>query len=214
MRHHIIPPVERGMVQYARQAGQAGTVRAGSALPACEHVPMEAERPDNGEEPVAAAPGEDQVLEGEAPESEEEPLVRVRYGLGRELRLYPDAFVAAYLEAHEETRYELASIRRLILMPGEYTPSKLVLMFEMDDGTTVIAAEGMTNARGFRQLLARLREIAPQIELDPENMDEQLAQALDIRRRYSLGCYGLIFGSCLLLWIFYLVIAVIGHANH
>lgn len=174
---------------------------------------MEAEKRDDAEEPAPDIQGEDQTLEDEASESEEEPLVRVRYGLGRELLLYPDAFVVAYLEAHEETRYELASIRRLILMPGEYTPSKLVLMFEMNDGTTVLAAEGMTNARGFRQLLARLQEVAPQIERDPENMDEQLAQALDIRRRYSLGCYGVIFGSCLLLWIFYLVVAFIGHAS-
>jgi hypothetical protein len=174
---------------------------------------MEAERPDDGEERASESEmqDEDRTLADEAPE--EEPLVRVRYGLGRELLLYPDAIVVAYLEAHEETRYPLASIRRLILMPGEYTPSKLVLMFEMDDGTTVIAAEGMTNARGFRQLLARLQEIAPQIELDPENMDEQLSQALDIRRRYSLGCYGVIFGSCLLLWIFYLLVAFIGHAS-
>ena len=142
------------------------------------------------------------------------PLVRVRYGLGKELRLYPEAIVVAFLEAHEETRYALGSIRRLILMPGEYTPSKLVLMFELDDGDTVIAAEGMTNVRGFRQLLARLKEVAPQIELDPDNMDEQLAQALDIRRRYSLGCYGVALGACVLLWVFYLVVAFIGHVHH
>jgi hypothetical protein len=170
-----------------------------------------------GEE--AAAEGEELVLaehgaaEG-AEDVEETPLVRVRYGLGKELRLYPDAIVVALLEAHEETRYALDGIRRLILVPGEYTPSKLVVMFELDDGNTVIAADGMTNARGFRQLLTQLREIAPQIELDPDNMDEQLAQALDIRRRYSLGCYGVVIGACLLLWIFYLVVALIGHGHH
>lgn len=150
----------------------------------------------------------------EGAEDEEAPLVRVRYGLGKELRLYPDEIGVALLEAHEETRYPLASIRRLILMPGEYTPSKLVVMFELDDDTTVIAAEGMSNARGFRHLLARLKEIAPGIELDPDNMDEQLAQALEIRRRYSFGCYGVVIGACLLLWIFYLVVALIGHIHH
>lgn len=147
-------------------------------------------------------------------DAEEAPLVRVRYGLGKELRLYPDAIVVALLEAHEETRYALEGIRRVILVPGEYTPSKLVLMFELDDGNTVIAAEGMTNVRGFRQLIARLKEIAPQIELDPDNMDEQLAQAIDIRRRYSLGCYGVVIGACLLLWVFYLAVALIGHVHH
>jgi len=185
-------------------------VRAASALPAMrEHVPMDAERRDDTQESAHGTRDSGHTREEESPA--EEPLAQVRYGLGKELLLYPDAIVAVYREAHEETRYALASIRRLILMPGEYTPSKLVLMFELDDGTTVIAAEGMSNARGFRPLLARLKEIAPYIELDPENMDEQLAQALDIRRRYSLGCYGVVFGSCLLLWIFYLIVAFIGH---
>lgn len=165
-------------------------------------------RAEDGEMRAAAEEMED--VEG----AEDAPLVRVRYGLGKELRLYPDAIVVALLEAHEETRYALEGIRRLILVPGEYSPSKLVVMFELDDGNTVIAAEGMTNVRGFRQLLARLREVAPQIELDPDNMDEQLGQALDIRRRYSLGCYGVVIGSCLLLWVFYLVVALIGHVHH
>lgn len=164
---------------------------------------------------AGGAEAQDKELASVADEvAEEAPLVRVRYGLGKELRLYPDAIVAALLELHEETRYPLENIRRLILVPGEHTPSKLVLMFELDDGDTVIVAEGMTNVRGFRQLLARLAEIAPQIELDPDNMDEQLAQAIDIRRRYSLGCYGVVIGACLLLWIFYLVVALIGHVHH
>lgn len=172
--------------------------------------------PQTGASGRAAEEDEDRnaAAETDAEEAEEAPLVRVRYGLGKELRLYPDAIVVAFLEAHEETRYALEGIRRLILIPGEYTPSKLVLMFELDDGTTVIAAEGMTNVRGFRQLLARLKEAAPQIELDPDNMDEQLAQALDIRRRYSLGCYGAALGACLLLWLFYLLVAFIGHIHH
>jgi hypothetical protein len=99
-------------------------------------------------------------------------------------------------------------------MPGDYTPSKLVLMFELDDGNTVIATEGMTNVRAFRPFLAQFKQIAPQIELDPENMDEQLSQALDIKRRYSLGCYGAVIGSCVVLWILYLVVAFVGQQHH
>jgi hypothetical protein len=88
-------------------------------------------------------------------------------------------------------------------------------MFELDDGNVVIAAEGMTNVPGFRRLLTRLHEIRPEIELDPPNMDEQLMQALDIKRRTQIGCYGVLFGSCLLIWIVYLVVALIGaHAPH
>jgi hypothetical protein len=167
------------------------------------------------DEELTAQPGAEGREEERASEQgvEAVPLVRVRYGLGRELRLFSDAFVVAYLEAHEETRYALDGIRRLILVPGEYTPSKLVLMFELDDGNTVIAAEGMSNVRGFRDLLPRLKEVAPWIELDPDNMDEQLGQALDIRRRYAIGCYGAVIGACLLLWVFYLVVALIGHIH-
>lgn len=146
---------------------------------------------------------------------EEQPLARVRYGLGKELRLYPDTFVVAQKEVQDELSLQLDNIRRMILTPGEHTPSKLVLMFELDDGNVIIAAEGMTNVPGFRRLLARLREIRPEIELDPPNMDEQLMQALDIKRRTQIGCYGAMFGACLLVWFIYLVVALIGaHAPH
>jgi hypothetical protein len=149
------------------------------------------------------------------PGEPETPLVRVRYGLGKELQLYPDALLVVHREEHEETRYNLDSIRRLVLTPGEHTPSKLVLMFDLDDGNTVIAAEGMSNVRDFRKLLARLVELRPSLELDPPNMDEQLMQALDIRRRSLIGCYGAVLGVCLLLWILYLVVAMIGaHGAH
>jgi hypothetical protein len=144
-----------------------------------------------------------------------EPLARVRYGVAKELRLYPDSLVVEYLEAHEETRITLDNIKRLILTPGEYNPSKLVLMVDLDDGNTVIVAEGMTNVRAFRVLLAKLQEIRPQIELDPPDMDTQLQQALDIRRRSLLGCYGGMMGLCVALSIIYLVVAYIGmHAGH
>lgn len=150
---------------------------------------------------------------GDIPVEPEQPLARVRYGLGKELRLYPDAFISRQSEAGDELRFPLEHIRRLILMPGEQTPSKLILMFELDDGNAVIVAEGMTNVRDFRKLLAVLEETRPEIELDPPNMSEQLMQALDIRRRSLLGCYGFVFGSCLLVWVVYMVIALIGHGH-
>jgi len=146
--------------------------------------------------------------------AEQQPLARVRYGLARELRLYADSFVVELKEEHEETRYNLGSIKRMVLTPGEYNPSRLVLMFDLDDGTTVIVAEGMTNVRDFRVLLARLQEIRPGIELDPPDMDAQLQQALEIRHRSMLGCYGGILGICVALWIIYLVVAYVGSHAH
>jgi hypothetical protein len=38
-------------------------------------------------------------------------------------------------------------------------------------------------------------------------------QALDIRRRSLLGCYGFLFGSCIILYIIYQVVALIGHGH-
>ena len=112
-------------------------------------------------------------------------------------------------------RFSLANIRRVILTPGDPNPSKLILMFELDDGNTVIAAEGMSNVAEFRTLLSKLREIAPQIETDPPDMDAQLGQALDIRRRSLLGCYGGVAVACVLAYILYLVLAYVGaHVGH
>ncbi len=162
------------------------------------------EHDDRGEPRADAEAGDDQ---------EPQLLARVRYGLGKELLLYPDVFVARQNEVDDELRLNLDHIQRLILMPGEHTPSKLVLMFELDDGNTIIAAEGMTNVKDFRKLLDTLVEARPEIELDPPNMGEQLMQALDIRRRSLLGCYGFVFGSCLILWIVYIIVALIGHGH-
>ena len=94
-----------------------------------------------------------EIEETEEADGVEKPLARVRYGLGKELLLYPDSFVIAYLEEHTETGFNLANIRRMILAPGDPNPSKLVLMFELDDDNIVIAAEGMSNVRDFRKLL-------------------------------------------------------------
>jgi hypothetical protein len=98
----------------------------------------------------------------------------------------------------------------MILAPGDPNPSKLVLMFELDDGNVVIVAEGMSNVRDFRKLLPELQRVAPAIELDPPDMDAQLAQALDIRKRSLFGCYGVVIGVCVLAWVIYLVVAFIG----
>lgn len=145
----------------------------------------------------------------------EQPLARVRYGFGKELQLFPDSFVLLRREEAEADRVELASVKRLVLTPGEPNPSKLILMFDLDDGNTIIAAEGISAVADFRALLAKLREIAPQIELDPPDMDVQLQQALDIRRRSLIGCYGSILVACVVLWIVYLIVAFIGsHAPH
>lgn len=151
----------------------------------------------------------------EAAGEEEQPLARVRYGLGKELQLYPDSIVAVRREEAAADRFALREIRRLILTPGDPNPSKLALMFEMDDGATVIVAEGMSSVAEFRVLLRKLQEVAPQIELDPPNMDEQLGQALTIRRRSLLGCYGSVIGVCVLAYIAYLVLAFVGaHVGH
>ena len=139
-----------------------------------------------------------------------QPLARVRYGLGNELLLYPDSFVLLRREEAAADRVELASVKRLVLTPGDPNPSKLILMFDLDDGNTIIAAEGMTSVNEFRALLAQLHDIAPQIELDPPDMDTQLKQALDIRRRSLVGCYGAVLGACVLLWIIYLAVAFFG----
>jgi hypothetical protein len=140
-------------------------------------------------------------------------LERVRYGLGKELRLYPTELAVVNLDAHEEMRISLSSIHRLILAPGDPVPSKLVLMFDLDDGNTIIAAEGMSNVKDFRRLLARLIAIKPDLTLDPPDMDEQLRQALDIRRRSLLGCYGSVVLACFFLWLIYMAVALLPHVT-
>lgn len=167
----------------------------------------------HGDAPLPTSPHDDPETEGETvglADEDVQPLSRVRFGLGKELRLYPDEFVVVQLEAGEELRLRLAHLRRLILTPGEQVPSKLVLMFDLDDGNTIIAAEGMSNVRDFRRLLERLVALKPELELDPPNLDEQLAQALDQQRRSLLGCYGFVAASCIILWLIYMLVAFVG----
>lgn len=198
--------------EFERRSGAEGegTPLAGSAG---EHGEPHDEPP--GEQSGGPAAAHDDELDDgvDVGQGEPMPLARVRYGLAKEMRLYRQTIVVELKEEHEETIYHLDSIKRIILTPGEYNPAKLVLMFDLDDDTTIIVAEGMTNVRDFRVLLAKLREVHPEIELEPADMDTQLQQALEIRRRSLLGCYGGFAGICVALWIIYLVVAWVGHVH-
>src|SRR6266516_7498722 len=138
------------------------------------------------------------------------PIGVVRFGMGKEIRLYFDELVVTGHEEEQETRVQLEAIKRLTLMPGDPNPAKLVLMADLDDDTTIILAEGMSNARDFRAMLPHITELCPDIQLDPPDMSEQLRQALNTRRAWTLTCYGLILLVCILLFVLYLVIAFIG----
>src|ERR1700682_4640491 len=141
------------------------------------------------------------------------PVKVVRFGIGKELRLYADELAVTGVEEGQEIRLRLESISRLILVPGDPTPSKLVLMADLDDDTTVILAECMSNARDFRAMLPRIREFCPDMQFDPPDMEEQLRQALNTRRAWSLTCYGTFLLVCVVLFGLYLIVAYIG-AHH
>lgn len=141
------------------------------------------------------------------------PISTVRFGMGKELRLYLDELVVTGQEEDKELHLQLQAIKRLILMPGDPNPAKLILMADLDDDTTVILAEGMSNARGFRAMLPHIIELCPDLQLDPPDMSEQLRQALNTRRAWTLTCYGTFLLICILLLVFYLVVAYIG-AHH
>ncbi len=141
------------------------------------------------------------------------PISTVRFGLGKEIRLYTNELVVTGQEENQEIRVELEAIKRLTLTPGDPNPAKLVLMADLDDETTIILAEGMSNARDFRVMLPYLTELCPNLQLDPPDMGEQLRQALNNRRAWALTCYGAILLVCVLLYVLYLVVAFIG-AHH
>jgi hypothetical protein len=134
----------------------------------------------------------------------------VRFGMGKEIRLYTDELVVTGQEEDQEIRLQLEAIKRLILMPGDPNPAKLVLLADLEDDTTVILAEGMSNARDFRAMLPHLIELCPDIQLDPPDMSEQLRQALNNRRAWALTCYGSFLLICILLLALYLLVAYIG----
>lgn len=139
-----------------------------------------------------------------------EPVSRVRFGIGKELQLYEDEFVVTNPEAGKEIRLPLEALKRLTLMPGDPNPSKLVLLADLDDDSTVILAEGMSNAKAFRAMIPHLQELHPELELDPPDMGEQLRQALNTRRAWTITCYGAILLICAFLYALYLIVAYIG----
>ncbi len=138
------------------------------------------------------------------------PINVVRYGMGKELELYSDELVITSREEGKETRLPLEMIERLTLTPGDPTPSKLVLMADLNNGETVLLVDGMTNARDFREMLPHLIQLCPTIQLDPPDMAEQLRQALNNRRAWNLTCYGAIMVICLFLYGLYMLVAWIG----
>jgi hypothetical protein len=137
----------------------------------------------------------------------EEPIYLVRFGIGKEIQLYRDELVITGPEEERAQHTPLSEIKRLILTPGEPTPSKLILMADLTDGSTIILAEGMTNARDFREMLPHLQELLPALQLDPPDMAEQLRQALNNRRAWTLTCYGAIALLCIGLYLLYLIVA-------
>ena len=145
------------------------------------------------------------------------PISTVRFGMGKEIRLYPDELVIAGKEEGKEGRVPLDAIKRLILTPGDPHPGKLILMADLyddeDGDTTVILVEGMTNARDFRAMIPRILELRPDIQLDPPDMEEQLRQALNNRRAWTLTCYGAILLLLIVLYLLYLAVAFLG-AHH
>jgi hypothetical protein len=123
------------------------------------------------------------------------PISVVRFGMGKEIQLFEEELVVTGTEEDQETRIQLHAIKQLTLIPGDPNPSKLVLMADLDDDTTIILAEGMSNARDFRA------------------MEEQLRQALNTRRAWTLTCYGSFILICVLLYILYLVVAYLGNRH-
>lgn len=138
------------------------------------------------------------------------PISTVRFGIGKEIRLYIDELIVTSQEEDKEIRLELSEIKGLTLLPGDPNPAKLILMADLDDDTTIILAEGMSNARDFRAMLPHLIELCPDLQLDPPDMSEQLRQALNNRRAWTLTCYGSIILLCILLYTLYLVVAYLG----
>lgn len=137
----------------------------------------------------------------------EEPISVVRFGIGKEIRLYRDTLVVTGQEDGYMQQVSLSEIKRLILTPGEPTPSKLILMADLTNDDTVVLANGMTNARDFRKMLPLLEGLLPDLQLDPLDMSEQLRQALNNRRAWTLTCYGAIVLLCLGLYVLYLIVA-------
>src|SRR5437660_12110968 len=117
-------------------------------------------------------------------DTQKHPISTVRFGIGKEIRLYTDELAVTGQEEDQEIRIALEAIKRLILVPGDPNPAKLVLMADLDDDTTIILAEGMSNARDFRAMLPQLIELSPDLKLDPPDMEDQVRQDLNNRRAW------------------------------
>jgi hypothetical protein len=146
-------------------------------------------------------------------ERKKTPISTVRFGIGKEIRLYTDEVIVTGREEGKELGLPLEELKGLTLMPGDPTPSKLILIADLTDDTSIVLAEGMTNARDFRAMLPHLIELCPELQLDPPDMSDQLWQALNNRRAWSLTCYGAILVVIVFLLLLYLVVAFIG-AHH
>lgn len=141
------------------------------------------------------------------------PINTVRFGIGKELVLYMHELVVTGREEGKELRIPLAEMTRLTLMPGDPNPSKLILMADLDDGSSILLAEGMNNARDFRAMLPHLVELAPDLQLDPPDMGEQLWQAMNNRRAWNITCLVAVMLVIAVVFILYLIVAFIG-AHH
>ena len=148
------------------------------------------------------------------PITHKQPVYAVRFGIGKEIQLYEDELVVVMPDEGRSQQVPLSEIKRLTLMPGEPTPSKLILMADLADDTTIVLAEGMTNAQGFRQMLPYLEQYIPGLQLDPPDMADQLHQAINNRRAWSLTCYGSIALLCIGLYVLYLIVAYLGTLHH
>jgi hypothetical protein len=137
----------------------------------------------------------------------EEPISIVRFGIGKEMQLYRNDLVITGQEEGYVLKIALSEIKRLILTPGEPTPSKLILMADLTNDDRVVLVDGMTNASGFRAMLPHLEELLPGLQLEPPDMAEQLRQALNNRRAWTLTCYGAIVLLCVSLYALYSIVA-------
>ena len=70
------------------------------------------------------------------------PISVVRFGMGKEIRLYHDELVVTGKEENQETRLQLEVIERLILMPGDPNPAKLVLLADLEWGDADAVRQG------------------------------------------------------------------------
>lgn len=141
------------------------------------------------------------------------PISTVRFGIGKQLALYLDELVVTGREEGKEIRLPLASMKRLTLMPGDPTPSKLILIADLDDDSSILLAEGMNNAKDFRAMLPHLVELASNLQLDPPDMSDQLWQALNNRRAWNITCLVAVILVIVVVFALYLIVAFIG-AHH